>query len=123
LDTPYRRGDGNRFYSSSGSDKYHGHHHYHPYRRSDRGYFPNEDKKAKPLSFGGVLKNLDDAKAWLLGMNNLFQLNDYMKNMKAKIVIFNLKGKAYICWEDVKGVRGTRTEELSWHEFKRLFKK
>jgi len=37
LDTPDRRGDRHRFYSRSGSDMYHGRHHYHPYRRSDQG--------------------------------------------------------------------------------------
>ena len=43
--------------------------------------------------------------------------------MKAIIDIFSLKGKENIWWEDVKQVRDIRTEELSWHEFKRLFRK
>lgn len=38
-------------------------------------------------------------------------------------MIFSLKGKADIWWEDAKPVRGTREEELSWNEFKRLFRK
>eukprot|EP00253_Pinus_taeda_P027065 PITA_27065 len=56
-------------------------------------------------------------------MNNLFELHEYTKNMKARIAIFSLKGKANIWWEDVKWVRDITTKELSWHEFKRLFKK
>jgi len=30
LDTPKRRGDGHRYYSRSGSERYHGHHRYNP---------------------------------------------------------------------------------------------
>lgn len=56
-------------------------------------------------------------------MKKFFELHDYTENMKAIIAIFNLKGKADIWWEDVKQVRDIRTRELSWHEFKRLFKK
>jgi len=41
-----------------------------------------------------------------------FELNDYTKNMKAKIIIFNLKGKANIWWADVKRVRDIRTESV-----------
>jgi len=39
------------------------------------------------------LKNPDDAEAWLLWMKKLFELHEYTENMKAKIAIFNLKGK------------------------------
>ena len=63
LDTPDRRGDGHKFYYSSRFDRYHGYHHYHPYRRNDRGYLLEEFKKAKPPTFDGDLKNLEDAEA------------------------------------------------------------
>eukprot|EP00253_Pinus_taeda_P023658 PITA_23658 len=55
-------------------------------------------------------------------MNKFFELHESTKYMKAKISIFNLKGKADIWWEDVKQVRDIRTEDLSWHEFKRIFR-
>ena len=45
LDTPDSRGNGQEIYSSSDSDRYNGHIRYHPYGRSDRGYFPYEFKK------------------------------------------------------------------------------
>jgi len=38
-----------------------------------------------------------------------FELHDYIENMKAKIVIFSLKGKVGIWWEDVKQVRDIST--------------
>ena len=43
--------------------------------------------------------------------------------MKARTNIFNMKVKVDIWWEDVKWVREIRTNELSWWEFKRLFRK
>jgi len=56
-------------------------------------------------------------------MKKNFELHDYTENLMARIGIFSLKGKVDIWWEDVKRVRDIRIEELSWHEFKRLFRK
>ena len=39
-------------------------------------------------------------------MNKFFRLHDYSENMKERISIFNLKGKANIWWEDANNVRG-----------------
>ena len=62
LDTLDRRGDRGGYYSSSSSDIHHDHHRYHPYR-SDRGYFPDDFKKAKPPIFDGEMKKSQDAEA------------------------------------------------------------
>jgi len=67
------------------------------------------------------LKKPEDGEAWLVGMKNLFELHEYKENMKVVIAILNLKGKVDIWWEDVKCVRVSKIEELSWHEFKGLF--
>ena len=56
-------------------------------------------------------------------MNKFFEFHEYIDNMKARIAIFSLKGKAYIWWEDVKQVRDIRKDDLSWWEFKRIFMK
>lgn len=93
LDTPDMRGDGNMYYSSSVSVRYHGHHHYHPFRRSDRGYLLDEFNKEKEPIFDGEMKKKQDAEAWLLGMNNFFRIHDYSENMNARIATFSLKGK------------------------------
>lgn len=61
LDTSNKRGIRHGLYSSFGLDRSHGHHHYHPYRRSDRGYLSDEFKKAKPPTFDGEMKNSWDA--------------------------------------------------------------
>lgn len=73
---------------------------------------PDEFKKSKPPTFDGELKKLEDAKTSLLGMKKFFELHDYTKNMKARISIFSLKGKADIWWEDVKRVRGIMIKEV-----------
>lgn len=59
----------------------------------------------------------------MLGMKKLFELHDYTKNMKDKIVIFCLKGKEDIWREYVKWVRDINIKGLSSHAFKRLFRK
>lgn len=119
LDTLDTQANSHGFYSSSISERHHRHYCQHPYRRSEKQCLPKEFKKAKPCTFHGDVKKLEDAKAWVLGMKKFFRLHDYSKNMKAKIVIFSLKGKLDILWEDVKRVRVIRVEELSWNEFER----
>jgi len=43
--------------------------------------------------------------------------------MKARIATFNIQGKVDIWCEYVKNVRGIHEEDLTWIEFKGLFKK
>jgi len=122
LDTPDRQVIGHGIYSNSSSDKYRGHHHYHPYRRSDRGYVPDKFMKENPPTFDREKKKSQDVEVWLLGMNKLFRLHDYLENMKTIIVVFNLKGKLDIWWEDVNNVKVIHEEELTWSEFERIFR-
>lgn len=82
----------------------------------------DEWKRAKPSTFDGELKKLEDAKAWFLVMKTFFDMNEFIENMQARIAIFNLKGKVDICWEDVKHVRGINIEELRLNEFKIFFR-
>eukprot|EP00253_Pinus_taeda_P002202 PITA_02202 len=92
-------------------------------QRNDRGYLPDEFKKAKPPTFDRDVKKPEVAEAWILEINKFFKLHEYIDNMKARIVIFSLKGKADMWWEGVKQIRDIRTYDLSWREFKRLFRK
>jgi len=46
-------------------------------------------------------------------MKKFFKLHDYLENMKAKVAIFNPKGKANIWWEDVKIFKGIHEEYLT----------
>lgn len=91
LDTPKRRASTHRFYSSYASSRHHCHHHQNHYKRSERYYSPEGFKKAKHATFDGGLTMLEDAEAWLFGMNKLFRLHDYPENMKSKIATFSIK--------------------------------
>lgn len=123
LDTLDWRGDGHMYYFSFGFDMLYDLHCYHPYRRSDMGYLSNEFKKSNPPTFDRYLKKSADVEAWLLGMKKFFQFHNYIDNMKARVDIFSLKGKEDIWWEDVKQIGDIKTEELNFHEFKKLFRK
>ena len=69
------------------------------------------------------MNNPKDAEAWILAMKNFFELQNYIHNMKAKVITFSLRGKPDIWWEDVRQTRDIRTKDLSWHELKRIFRK
>ena len=59
-------------------------------RRCYQNHSCDEFNKARPPTFNGEIKNGQEAKAWLLGMRNYFQVQDYSRNMKERVVIFNL---------------------------------
>jgi hypothetical protein len=52
-----------------------------------------EFKKAKPPSFDGEIKKGEEAEAWLLGLKKYFRVDDFLKNLKARVATFNLNGK------------------------------
>lgn len=56
-------------------------------------------------------------------MNKYFELPEYTDNMKARVAIFNLKGKSYILREYFKWATDMRTDGFSWSQFKWLFRK
>ena len=68
-------------------------------KRHHRDHTRDEFEKAKPPIFDGEIKTGQEAKAWLLGIKKYFQVQDYSGNMKAKVAIFNLNGRASIWWE------------------------
>jgi hypothetical protein len=59
----------------------------------------------------------------MLHLKNYFRVHDYSENLKARIAIFNLNGKASIWWEDLKNVKGIHEEDLSWKQFEKHFNK
>ena len=71
-------------------------------KRHHRDRTRDEFKKAKPPTFDGEVKTRQEAKAWLLGIKKYFQVQDYSRNMKARVSIFNLNGMASIWWEHFK---------------------
>ena len=73
-----------------------------------------EFKKAKPPTFDGKVKSGQEAKAWLLGMRKYFQVQDYSGNMKARVAIFNLSGRASIWWEHHRQVKKINERKIVW---------
>jgi hypothetical protein len=59
----------------------------------------------------------EEAKVWILGLNKYFRVYDYSKNLKPRITIFNLNGKASIWWEYLRNVKGVHQNDLSWKQF------
>eukprot|EP00253_Pinus_taeda_P002728 PITA_02728 len=55
-------------------------------------------------------------------MNNYFQLYEYDHNLKARLAIFQLQGKATLWWEEVKIVKGVTEQTITWEKFQRYFK-
>ena len=82
-----------------------------------------EMNKIKPLKFDGEHKEDEDAETWLLGMRKYFQLQNYSSHAEGRISIYQLKGKAYIWWEQLVQVQHVREKNVTWREFKKHFEK
>ena len=92
-------------------------------RKRKVDHLEGEFKKIKPTSFNGESKTGEEAEAWLLDIKKYFQIYNYSSNMKVRMAIYNLKGKASIWWQDLKISQGLKEKMMEWAEFKRLFKK
>eukprot|EP00253_Pinus_taeda_P030099 PITA_30099 len=79
-----------------------------------------EVRKIKPPHFDGEQEEV--AEAWLINMNKYFQLYEYDHNLKARLAIFQLQGKATLWWEEVKIVKGVTEQNITWDNFQRFFK-
>ena len=69
--------------------------------------------------FDGEVNNGQEAKAWLLGMTKYFQVQDYSRNMKARVAIFNLNGRSSVWWEHLRQVKKISERKITWKQFKR----
>ena len=56
-------------------------------------------------------------------MKKYFQIYNYSNQLKARMDIYNLSGKADIWWQDLKKVKGIRDKNVNWSTFKKYFKK
>eukprot|EP00253_Pinus_taeda_P011093 PITA_11093 len=55
-------------------------------------------------------------------MNKYFQVYKYDHNLKVRLAIFQLQGKATLWWEEVKIVRGVSEQDVTWETFQGYFK-
>eukprot|EP00253_Pinus_taeda_P017906 PITA_17906 len=79
-----------------------------------------EFRKIKPPYFDGEQEEAPEA--LLINMNKYFQLYEYDHNLKARLAIFQLQGKATLWWEEVKIVKGVTEQNITWDNFQRFFK-
>ena len=56
--------------------------------------------------FNEDIEKGEEAEAWLSGMRKYFQIYNYFDGLKEKMTIYNLTGKKYIWWQDIKKVKG-----------------
>lgn len=79
-----------------------------------------EFRKIKPPHFDG--EHEEAAEAWLINMNKYFQLYEYDHNLKARLAIFELQGKATFWWEEIKIIKGVSERTITWENFQKYFK-
>ena len=93
------------------------------HRNKRRRHFENnsrdEFKKERPPTFNGEVKTGQEAEAWLLRTRKYFQVQDYSKNMKERVAIFNLTGSASIWWEHHRQVKKVNERRIVWKQFKK----
>ena len=90
-----------------------------------RKYKPYEEifgefKKIKPPTFNGEIEKGEEAKSRLSGMKKYFHIYNYTNQLKARMAIYNLSGKADIWWQDLKRVKGIKEKNVNLRESKRI---
>ena len=80
-----------------------------------------EFRKIKPPSYDG--ENEEDAEAWLLNMIKYFQVYEHESNLKVRIAIYQLQGKATLWWEEMKMIHAIDEKIVTWEDFQVKFKK
>jgi hypothetical protein len=82
-----------------------------------------EMNKIKPPTFYGEHKKDEYVEKLMLGMRKYFQLHNYSSHAEGIIVIYQLKGKASMWWDQLVQVHHIRENNVSYKEFKKHFKK
>jgi hypothetical protein len=93
------------------------------HRKFGKDELKGEMNKIKPPTFDGEHKKEEDAETWLLGMKKYFQLQNYSTHAEGRIVMYHLKGKASMWWDQFVQVQHIREKDITWKDFKRYFEK
>jgi hypothetical protein len=89
-------------------------------KRKQVDHLEGEFKKIKPATFDGESMTGEEAEAWLLDIKKYFHIYNYSSNMKVRMAIYNLKGKASIWLQDLKLAKGLKEKQLEWSDFKNI---
>lgn len=79
-----------------------------------------EFKKIKPSLFEGESEEV--VEAWMINTGKYFQIYEYTDKLKARIVVYQLRGEATLWWEEIKTVKKIDEEQVMWQEFHKHFK-
>jgi hypothetical protein len=93
------------------------------HRRSGVDELKGEMNKIKPPTFDGEHQKEEYVETWLLGMRKYFQLQNYSSHAEGRIVMYQLKGKSSMWWDQLVQVQHIREKDITWKEFKRYFEK
>jgi hypothetical protein len=93
------------------------------YKRSGVDELRGEMNKIKPPTFDDEHKKDEYAETWLLGMRKYFQLHNYSSHAEGRIVIYQLKGKASMWWDQLVQVQHIVEKSVTWREFKKYLTK
>ena len=70
--------------------------------------------KIKPPTFDGEHKKDEDAETWLLGMRKCFQLHNYSSHAEGRIVVYKIKGKESMWWDQLVQVQHIKEKNVTW---------
>jgi hypothetical protein len=120
------RSVGRHYHHSQGLSKSRAHNSSSPsptikHKRSGVYELKGEMNKIKPPTFDREHKKEEDTETWLLGMRKYFQLKNYSSHAEGRIVMYQLKGKASMWWDQLVQVQHIREKDVTWKEFKRYF--
>jgi hypothetical protein len=82
-------------------------------RRYGMDELKGEMNKIKPPTFDGEHKKEEDVETWFLGMRKYFQLYNYSSHVEGRISMYQLKGKAYIWWDQLVQVQHIRERDIT----------
>ena len=82
----------------------------------------NEFKNIKPPMFNEEIEKGEESKSWLSRMKKYFHIYNYSNELKEKMAIYNLTGKQFFGWKDIKKVKGIEEHYATWRTFKKHFK-
>jgi hypothetical protein len=80
------------------------------------GSIHRELEKVNFSEFTGAMENAA-AKSWLENMAMCFTLQYYTSNMKARLVVFRLKGSTLLWWKTLLPQLKMAVEDVSWEMF------
>jgi hypothetical protein len=82
-----------------------------------------EMNKTKPPTFNGEHKKDEYVETWLLSTRKYFQLHNYSSHVEGIIVIYQLKGKESMWWDQLVQVQHIKKKNVTWKELKKYFGK